>query len=43
MRENIFDTIISIKYDVANDELEKFDNYMKLIDDFYDTVMTKNA
>lgn len=42
-RENIFDTIISIKYDVANDELEKFDNYMKLIDDFYDTVMTKNA
>lgn len=34
--ENIFDKIISIKYDVPNDRLDMFDNYMKMIDDFYD-------
>ena len=28
--------IISIKYDVPNDRLEMFDDYMKMIDGFYD-------
>ncbi len=39
----IFDRIISIKYDVANDELDKFPEYIKLIDEFYDRLMEKNA
>ena len=30
--ENIFDKIISIKYDVPNDRLEMFDDYMKMIE-----------
>ena len=34
--ENIFDKIISIKYDVPNDRLEMFDDYMKMIDGFYE-------
>ena len=42
-RENIFEKIISIKYDVPNDKLELIDNYMKAVDDFYNTVMEKNA
>ena len=41
--ENIFDKIISIKYDVPNDRLEMFDDYMKMIDDFYDRVVERNA
>ncbi len=41
--ENIFDKIISIKYDVPNDRLDMFDNYMKMIDDFYDRVVERNA
>ena len=41
--ENIFDKIISIKYDVPNDHLEMFDDYMKMIDDFYDRVVERNA
>ncbi len=42
-RENIFEKIISIKYDVPNDHLEMMDDYMKAIDDFYNTVMEKNG
>lgn len=41
--ENIFDKIISIKYDVPNDRLEMFDDYMKTIDGFYDRVVERNA
>ena len=41
--ENIFDKIISIKYDVPNDRLDMFDDYKKQIDAFYDRVMEKNA
>ena len=41
--ENIFERIIAIKYDVPNDRLDLFDNYMKDIDAFYDRVMEKNA
>ena len=39
--ENIFDKIISIKYDVPNDRLEMFDDYMKMIDGFYDRVVER--
>ena len=41
--ENIFEKIISIKYDVGNDELEKFDDYKTMIDDFYQSVLDKNT
>ena len=41
--ENIFDRIISIKYDVPNDNLQLLDLYRKQIDDFYDAVLEKNA
>ena len=40
---NIFDRIISIKYDVPNDHPEMFDEYKKAIDQFYDEVLEKNA
>lgn len=44
LRDNpVFDKVISIKYDVANDELFKFDEYKKMIDDFYNEIMEKNA
>ncbi len=41
--QGIFEKIITIKYDVANDELEKFDDYKKLIDEFYDNCLQSNA
>lgn len=44
LKENpIFEKIISIKYDVANDELKKFDDYREMIDKFYNSIMTMNA
>lgn len=44
LKENpIFDKVISIKYDVANDELDKFDDYKVMIDEFYEGIMKKNA
>ena len=42
-QEDIFEKVISIKYDVPNDHLEQMDDYKKAVDDFYDTVMEKNA
>ncbi|MDF2484742.1 MAG: H+transporting two-sector ATPase alpha/beta subunit central region [Herbinix sp.] len=39
----VFDKVITIKYDVANDELGKFDDYKAMIDQFYDQIMAKNA
>lgn len=42
-KETIFERIISIKYEVSNDELDKFNAYHQEIDDFYDRVMEKNA
>ena len=41
--ENIFDKIISIKYDVPNERLDMFDDYKQQIDAFYDRVMERNA
>ena len=40
---NIFDRIISIKYDIPNEHLELFENYRKEIDTFYNEVIAKNA
>ena len=42
-QENIFEKVISIKYDVPNDHLEMMDDYKKAVDDFYNTVLEKNA
>ena len=41
--DSIFDKVISIKYDVPNDRLDMFDDYMKQIDQFYENVMERNA
>lgn len=41
--EDIFEKVISIKYDVANNELYKFDQYKTMIDTFYTRIVTKNA
>lgn len=41
--DTIFDKVISIKYDVANDELEKFDDYIHEIDEFYNRFIKTNA
>ncbi|MEE3419878.1 MAG: V-type ATP synthase subunit A [Lachnospiraceae bacterium] len=41
--ENVFEKVIAMKYDVPNDKLEMFDDYKKMIDDFYDHVIEKNA
>ena len=40
---NIFDRVVSIKYDVPNDKPELFDAYHKEIDAFYNEVLKKNA
>ena len=42
-QENIFEKIISIKYDVTNDRLDMMADYKEAVDDFYNTVMEKNA
>ena len=41
--DNIFDRVISIKYDVPNDQPELFDEYKKDIDRFYDNVLERNG
>lgn len=44
LRENrIFEKIIAIKYDVANKELYKFDEYRQMIDEFYHGLLETNA
>lgn len=40
---NIFERVISIKYDVANDKLGKFKDYKNAIDDFYNHLLETNA
>jgi len=42
-QENIFEKVISIKYDVPNDKLEMFADYKTAIDDFYNHVMATNG
>ena len=41
--ENIFEKVINIKYEVKNDELDKLEGYKTLIDQFYDSVVARNA
>ena len=41
--DNIWERVISIKYDVPNDKLELLDDYIKDIDKFYDSVIERNA
>jgi len=41
--ETIFERIISIKYDIPNNRLEMFGDYHKAVDEFYDSVMKRNA
>ena len=41
--DNIFERIISIKYDVPNDQLDRFGQYQKDIDEFYNNVLEKNG
>lgn len=41
--DTIFDRVISVKYDVENDRLDKFEEYKKAIDSFYDDVIARNA
>jgi len=41
--DSIFEKVISVKYDVANNELNKLDDYLKAIDTFYNSVIEKNA
>lgn len=41
--EKIFERVISIRYDIPNDRPDMFDGYKKQIDDFYNSVMERNA
>ncbi len=41
--DNIFEKIIAIKFDVPNNEPERFEEYLKDIDRFYDKVLAKNG
>lgn len=41
--DNIFERIISIKYDVPNNDLEQFEQYQKDIDTFYNNVLERNG
>lgn len=44
LRESdVFEKLIAIKYDVPNQELEKFEDYRKLIDEFYQHLIVTNA
>lgn len=40
---NIFERLISVKYDVGNKELEKFEELHRAIDEFYQEVLEKNG
>ena len=41
--DTIFEKVIAMKYDIENNRLDKFDEYHKAIDDFYEGVIAKNA
>lgn len=41
--EDIFEKIISIKYDVANDNLDALKEYKTMVDDFYQHILNKNG
>ncbi len=39
---DVFEKIIAIKYDVPNDKPEMFDDYLKMIDEFYEDILKKH-
>lgn len=41
--DNIFERVISIKYDIPNDRPELFNGYQRDIDTFYQNVLERNA
>ena len=41
--EDVFEKVIAVKYDIPNDKLEMFDEYMKMVDDFYNHIIETNA
>ena len=41
--DKIFDKVIAMKYDIPNSKPELFDEYKKIIDQFYDDVVERNA
>ena len=41
--DKIFDKVIAMKYDIPNSKPELFDEYKKMIDQFYDDVVERNA
>lgn len=41
--DTVFESVISMKYDVPNDRMEMFDEYRKAVDDFYRKVIEKNG
>ena len=44
LRESdVFEKMIAIKYDVPNQELERFDEYDRMIEEFYQHIMQTNA
>ena len=44
LRESdVFEKVIAIKYDVPNKDLDKFDEYRKMIDEFYQHLIETNA
>ncbi len=42
-QHSIFDKIVSIKYDVLNEDIDKLDDYITMVDDFYNSLYEKNA
>ena len=44
LRESdVFEKIIAIKYDVPNKNPEKFEDYRRMIDEFYQHLIATNA
>ena len=41
--DRIFEKVIAIKYDVANQELYRFEEYQQAIDEFYQRLLETNA
>lgn len=42
-KNDIWDKVSSMKYDIPNDKLSMFDEYKKDIDNFYETIIENNA
>lgn len=42
-QDPIFEKVIAIKYDIPNDHLEKFEEYIEAIDRYYEGVLVRNG